>query len=127
MINHGLQDEMFPKCPVRNVLARIGDKWSLLVMHELNKNGKASMRFGELNKKLPDVSQKVLTQTLRRLEEDGFVTRSVYAEVPPRVEYALTERAESFLEACRPMIGWAIAHFVEIMASRRSYRGEKAQ
>ena len=115
---------MFPECPVRNVLARVGDKWSLLVMHELGKRSGTKVRFGELNKLLPDVSQKVLTQTLRRLEEDGFVTRSVYAEVPPRVEYALTARAESCLEACRPMIEWVMAHFAEIMASRKRYRGE---
>lgn len=114
---------MFPECPVRNVLARTGDKWSMLVMHELAQS-EISMRFGELNKSLPDVSQKVLSQTLRRLEEDGFVTRTVYAEVPPRVEYALTERAESFMKACQPMVEWAVAHFAEIMASRRQYRGE---
>lgn len=123
MISHELRDKMFPECPVRNVLARTGDKWSLLVMHELAQS-EVSMRFGELNKSLPDVSQKVLSQTLRRLEEDGFVTRTVFAEVPPRVEYALTERAESFMKACQPMVEWAVAHFAEIMASRRQYRGE---
>lgn len=123
MISHELRDKMFPECPVRNVLARTGDKWSMLVMHELAQS-EISMRFGELNKSLPDVSQKVLSQTLRRLEEDGFVTRTVYAEVPPRVEYALTERAESFMKACQPMVEWAVAHFAEIMASRRQYRGE---
>lgn len=123
MISHELRDKMFPECPVRNVLVRTGDKWSLLVMHELAQS-EVSMRFGELNKSLPDVSQKVLSQTLRRLEEDGFVTRTVYAEVPPRVEYALTERAESFMKACQPMVEWAVAHFAEIMASRRQYRGE---
>lgn len=123
MISHELRDKMFPECPVRNVLARTGDKWSLLVMHELAQS-EVSMRFGELNKSLPDVSQKVLSQTLRRLEEDGFVTRTVYAEVPPHVEYALTERAESFMKACQPMVEWAVAHFAEIMASRRQYRGE---
>lgn len=123
MISHELRDKMFPECPVRNVLARTGDKWSLLVMHELAQS-EVSMRFGELNKSLPDVSQKVLSQTLRRLEEDGFVTRTVYAEVPPRVEYALTERAESFMKACQPMVEWAVAHLAEIMASRRQYRGE---
>ena len=123
MISHELRDKMFPECPVRNVLARTGDKWSMLVMHELAQS-EISMRFGELNKSLPDVSQKVLSQTLRRLEEDGFVTRTVYAEVPPRVEYALTERAELFMKACQPMVEWAVAHFAEIMASRRQYRGE---
>ena len=123
MIGNELRDKMFPDCPVRNVLARTGDKWSLLVMHELAKSG-APIRFGILHKSLPDISQKVLTQTLRRLEEDGFVRRTVYADVPPRVEYDLTPRALSFLEACRPMIEWAMAHFAEIMTSRQRYRGE---
>ena len=123
MIGNELHDKMFPDCPVRNVLARTGDKWSLLVMHELAKSG-APMRFGILHKSLPDISQKVLTQTLRRLEEDGFVRRTVYADVPPRVEYDLTPRALSFLEACRPMIEWVMAHFAEIMTSRQRYRGE---
>lgn len=123
MTGNELRDKMFPDCPVRNVLARTGDKWSLLVMHELAKSG-VPMRFGILHKSLPDISQKVLTQTLRRLEEDGFVRRTVYADVPPRVEYDLTPRALSFLEACRPMIEWVMAHFAEIMTSRQRYRGE---
>lgn len=123
MIGNELRDKMFPDCPVRNVLARTGDKWSLLVMHELAESG-VPMRFGILHKSLPDISQKVLTQTLRRLEEDGFVRRTVYADVPPRVEYDLTPRALSFLEACRPMIEWVMAHFAEIMTSRQRYRGE---
>lgn len=123
MIGNELRDKMFPDCPVRNVLARTGDKWSLLVMYELAKSG-APMRFGILHKSLLDISQKVLTQTLRRLEEDGFVRRTVYADVPPRVEYDLTPRALSFLEACRPMIEWVMAHFAEIMTSRQRYRGE---
>ena len=123
MIGNELRDKMFPDCPVRNVLARTGDKWSLLVMHELAESG-GPMRFGILHKSLPDISQKVLTQTLRRLEEDGFVRRTVYADVPPRVEYDLTPRALSFLEACRPMIEWVMAHFAEIMTSRQRYRGE---
>ena len=94
---------LFPDCLVRNILARVGDKWSLLVMHELLVHP-APMRFSELRKAIPDISQKVLTATLRNLIADGFLVRKVYAEVPPRTEYALTPRAHSFMDACRPMV-----------------------
>lgn len=118
------RDELFPNCPIRNVLARVGDKWSLLVMGQLKRNSHAT-RFSELNKALPDISQKVLTSTLRDLEEDGFVERTVYPEVPPRVEYALTPRALSFLEACQPMIDWSLTHLSEIVRDREKRRASK--
>lgn len=111
-------DPLFPDCPIRNVLARVADKWSILVMHSLEEYGQP-MRFNALQKSLPDISQKVLTQTLRRLEEDGFLLRKVYAEVPPRVEYELTERAISFMEACRPIIEWSVQHLGEIISDRK--------
>ena len=88
-----IESAMFPDCPIRNILARISDKWSMLVIYTLEKSGKAAVRFKELQREIPDISQKMLTVTLRTLEEDGYVTRTVYAEVPPRVEYALTQRA----------------------------------
>lgn len=78
------------------------------------------MRFSELRRAIPDISQKMLTRTLRTLETDGFLTRTVYAEVPPRTEYALTPRAHSFMEACRPMVQWAIDNFAAIMKDRNS-------
>ena len=111
-------EELFPNCPVRNILARVGDKWSLLILHQLVRHD-GPMRFSELQKSIPDISQKVLTSTLRALEADGFVGRSVYAEVPPRTEYSLTPRALSFIEACRPMVQWAIDNFAAIMKDRR--------
>ena len=112
-----LQDPYFPDCPVRNIIARVADKWSLLVMHTLNSHDEP-MRFSELLRALPDISQKMLTSTLRNLEADGFLTRTVFPTVPPRTEYALTERAHSFQEACRPMIEWAMEHFAAIMQDR---------
>ena len=112
-------DTLFPDCPVRNILARVGDKWSLLVMHELLIHP-APMRFTELRKAIPDISQKVLTTTLRTLETDGFLVRTVYAEVPPRTDYALTPRAHSFMDACRPMIKWSIDNFADIIKDRES-------
>lgn len=110
-------ETLFPDCPVRNILSRVGDKWSLLIMHELLRHT-APMRFSELRKAIPDISQKVLTTTLRTLETDGFLIRTVYAEVPPRTEYALTPRAHSFMEACQPMVQWAIDNFAAIMKDR---------
>ena len=86
---------MFPGCPVRNILARLCDKWALLVIYILDRSEKESMRFMELKQQMPDISQKMLTMTLRTLEEDGYVTRTIFSEIPPRVEYALTERAKS--------------------------------
>lgn len=112
-----LRSNLFPNCPVRNVLSRVADKWSLLVMHELLQHNTA-MRFSGLRRAIPDVSQKMLTTTLRNLEADGFLTRRVYAEVPPRTEYTLTERAHSFMKACTPMVEWAMDNFAAIMKDR---------
>ena len=112
------RDVLFPNCPIRNVLSRVGDKWSLLVLHTLEQSAEP-VRFNALQRALPDISQKVLTTTLRTLEEDGFVVRTVYAEVPPRVDYQLTERAQSFMQACTPMIQWAVANLEDIVADRK--------
>ncbi len=110
-------DLLFPDCPIRNVLSRVGDKWSLLVMYTLMEHA-APMRFSAIRKAVPDISQKVLTTTLRHLEEDMFVERIVYAEVPPRVEYQLLEHGRSFMTACQPMIQWAVEHLAEIIKHR---------
>lgn len=115
-----LQDALYPDCPIRNVLARIGDKWSLLVIYTLN--GAGTMRFGELLRALPDISQKMLTVTLRTLEEDGFVSRTIWPEIPPRVEYALTERALSMLPHVNALLDWAKANMDAILADRMSRR-----
>ena len=86
MVRTDIQNELYPDCPIRNILARISDKWSILILFTLNQS--VLMRFNALQKNIPDISQKMLTVTLRTLEEDGFVKRQVYAEVPPRVEYS---------------------------------------
>ena len=116
--NKETRDVLFPNCPIRNVLSRVGDKWSLLVLHTLEQSAEP-VRFNALQRALPDISQKVLTTTLRTLEEDGFVVRTVYAEVPPRVDYQLTERAQSFMQACTPMLQWAVANLEDIVADRK--------
>lgn len=117
------RDALLPDCPIRNVLARVGDKWSLLVLYTLQH--RESLRFKQLQRLLPDISQKSLTQTLRMLEEDGFVSRKVYAEVPPRVEYSLTERSMSFLPVVNSLIDWAKANMDDIVSDRTRHREGK--
>lgn len=110
------QKELYPDCPIRNILARISDKWSILILFTLNQH--TLMRFNALQKSIPDISQKVLTATLRTLEEDGFVKRQVYAEVPPRVEYSLTNRAMSLLPHINSLISWAKENMEAILVDR---------
>ena len=114
--NKEIRDALFPDCPIRNVLARVGDKWSLLVLYNLQHM--EPVRFKELQRQIPDISQKSLTQTLRTLEEDGFVSREVFPEVPPRVEYSLTPLALSFLPLVENMINWAKENMDEIIKDR---------
>lgn len=117
-----IEDAVFPDCPIRNILARLCDKWSLLVLYTLSKTGKEPVRFKELQRGIPDISQKMLTVTLRTLEEDGYVTRTIYPEVPPRVEYALTERAGSLLPHINALIEWALENKDSIMADRKAFK-----
>ena len=95
-------------CPVRDVLCRLGDKWSMLVLLTLDANG--VMRFSEIHRTLGDISHRMLTVTLRMLETDGMIRREVYAEVPPRVEYSLTERGGSLLPHIFGLVEWAEAN-----------------
>lgn len=110
-------DELVPDCPIRNILARISDKWSLLVLYTLNQE--PTMRFNALQKSIPDISQKMLTVTLKTLEEDGFISRKVYAEVPPKVEYSLTDRALSLLPCINTLIAWAKENMEDIIQDRK--------
>ena len=110
-------DAYDPQCPIRNILARMSDKWSLLVIYALSQVEK--MRFGDIRRAVPDISQKMLTVTLRTLEEDGFVTRTIYPEVPPRVEYALTIRAHSLLPHIQSLIVWAKENMEPISCDRK--------
>ena len=107
----------FGLCPVRDILARIGDKWSLLSIMHLGSTD--SLRFNELRKRIDGISQRMLTVTLRALETDGLVVRTVYAEVPPRVDYALTELGQSLLGAVIELGNWAAAHAPAIAAARQ--------
>ena len=105
-------DAYDPQCPIRNILARMSDKWSLLVIYTLTQTDK--MRFRDLRHAIPDISV-----TLRTLEEDGFVKRTIYPEVPPRVEYALTERAVSLFPHINSLIIWAKENMDNIISDRK--------
>jgi len=105
-------------CPSRQVLDRIGDRWTVLVVGTLS-HGPA--RFSELARRIEGVSQKMLTQTLRGLERDGLVTRTVHAEVPPRVDYELTDVGRSLIEPLAALDAWARSHLESIVESRRRF------
>lgn len=107
-------------CPVRDVIAKLGDKWSILILTTLKENGR--LRFSEIQRSIGDVSQRMLTVTLRSLETDGIIRREVFPEVPPRVEYELTELGESLLPHLNALVDWATANIDEIMMCRDNFR-----
>lgn len=111
-------------CPIRNVLSRVGDKWSVLVLLML-KEGEV-MRFNQISHILGDISQKMLTTTLRSLEADGLVSRKMYPEIPPRVEYSLTERGHSLVPLLEQLADWAAQNISEIKLSRQLKSGQAA-
>lgn len=100
-----LKKEELPACPVATTVQLIGSKWKLLILHNLLIR---PWRFNELQKDLAGISQKVLTESLRTMEEDGIITRTVFAEVPPKVEYALSELGESMRPIIKVMEQWGI-------------------
>jgi DNA-binding HxlR family transcriptional regulator len=112
-------DMLKQQCPTRQVLTRIADKWTMLVITLLSENQK--LRFSELRRQIEGVSQKMLTQTLRGLERDGLVTRTVYPTVPVTVEYRLTDLGRSLGEAVGAIRGWAYANMDDIEAARERY------
>jgi DNA-binding HxlR family transcriptional regulator len=105
-------------CPTRRILDRIGDRWTVLVVGIL---GEGDARFSVLRRRIEGVSQKMLTQTLRGLERDGLVRRTVYPEVPVRVEYALTDAGHTLLEPLRALEQWSIQHLGDVSASQEVY------
>ncbi|MGJ4952448.1 winged helix-turn-helix transcriptional regulator [Bradyrhizobium sp. HKCCYLS20291] len=108
----------FDDCPIRTVVNQIGDKWSVLILAVL---GWRPHRFGELRREINDISQRMLTQTLRDLQRDGLIARRVLPTVPPSVEYSLTPLGHSLLEPMRSLIGWAERHQSEIKLSRQRF------
>ena len=120
-----IQNSSYADCPIRMILSRISDKWSILTLFTLTQA--PVMRFNELQKTIPDISQKMLTVTLRTLEEDGLVKRKIYAQVPPKVEYSLTDRAMSLLPHINSLISWAQENMNDILDDRKSYRKAESQ
>jgi DNA-binding HxlR family transcriptional regulator len=110
---------------VHETLGRVADKWTLLVIEALASDG--LQRFSALRRRIPGISQKMLTQTLRELERDGLVTRYVHATVPPRVDYELTALGASLAESVCGVWQWVEAHAEEVERSRRAYDGRRAR
>src|SRR6201986_4696865 len=103
---------------VGDVLARVGDKWSILVVSRL---GEGPLRFNELRRSIGGISQRMLTLTLRGLERDGLVTRTVFSTIPPRVDYELTDLGRGLLQPVQALGGWAMAHQSEIESARSRF------
>lgn len=106
-------------CPVRDIMDRFGDKWSLLAILNLGHSG--ITRFNELKSKIDGISQRMLTVTLRSLERDGLITRKIYAEIPPRVEYELTPLGIGLLQKILDLAQWASGSMEEIVSARAKY------
>ena len=106
-------------CLIRDVLDRVGDRWSMLVLCTLARNG--TLRFSALKASIEDISQRMLAQTLRRLEQDGLLSRTVYPTNPPRVDYALTPLGKSLLEPVWELIRWAKQNHRRVMDARKNY------
>lgn len=112
-------------CPIRNVIARFGNKWALLTVLIIGEQG--VVRFNELSHLIPDVSSRVLSSTLRTLEADGFIDRKVYAVVPPKVEYRLTEVGKSLLPLIQQLTEWAQTNMKKVMTHRKEYEEATGQ
>jgi len=111
-------DPYLAGCPSRRLLDRIGDRWTVLLVVAL---GDGPRRFSELRRTVDGISQKMLTQTLRALERDGLVTRTVHAEVPPRVVYELTEAGHSLRGPLAALQHWAVEHYGQVSAAHERY------
>jgi DNA-binding HxlR family transcriptional regulator len=108
-------------CPIGDLLARLGDKWSMLVLVTLARADNHCLRFSELMRQVEGISQRMLTTTLRHLERDGILTRQIYPEVPPRVEYTVTARGREMLTPVQQLVQWIVQEWPEIEQSRAEY------
>ena len=109
-------------CPIRNVVARFGNKWALLIILILSENG--STRFNQLGKQIPDISSKVLANTLHILEADGLLARTVFPEVPIRVEYELTTAGKSLVPIIHSLTDWALNNMKSILKHRKVFENQ---
>lgn len=110
-------------CPVKDIMATYGDKWSMYTILLLGQHKK--MRFNEMRSAITGISQRMLAVTLRSLEQDGMISRTLFPEIPPRVEYTLTELGESLLKQILEFATWAEANFDTIMKARKKYENKK--
>lgn len=108
-------------CAIRDVISQISDKWSIMILLSL---AKGTLRFGQLRSRIENISQRVLTSTLRKLERDGYVEREVFAVIPPRVDYSLTEQGRSLLPPLVALCRWAESHQAGIRTARKTYEQE---
>jgi DNA-binding HxlR family transcriptional regulator len=118
MTQRRLTEGLMEPCPIRDILDRIGDRWSLLTLWALSGG---TLRFTAIKREIPDISQRMLAQTLRRLEQDGFVSREVHPTVPPRVDYTLTPLGRSFLVQLDGLVKWADENHEAVREARRAY------
>ena len=105
-------------CPIRQVISRFGDKWSMLVLYTLHASEVGVLRFSELHHNMADCSQKMLSATLKNLEQNNLIHREVYPVVPPRVEYSLTDTGKSLMPAIISLIDWAKLHFDDVVTKQ---------
>lgn len=114
MTNNNI-DPAYLACPIRQVISRFGDKWSMLVLYSLHTSETGVLRFNELHKHMTDCSPKMLSATLKNLEQYNLIHREVYPVVPPRVEYSLTDTGKSLMPAISSLIDWANLHFDDVV------------
>jgi DNA-binding HxlR family transcriptional regulator len=124
MTMHKQTSDITGRCPIRDVLDRLGDRWTLLVLMELRQG---TLRFSALKRKIEDISQRMLAQTLRQLEYDGLVSRKLYPTIPPKVEYSLTPLGQSMLKPVGGLIEWASENHDAVRAARARYVAVEAQ
>ena len=117
--------EDIPGCRVRSILDLVGDKWTTLVISNLAAGG--TLRFSELKRRVPGISQRMLTETLRGLERDGALLRTVYPTIPPKVEYTLTELGLSLVGPIQALVIWALDHRPEIMTARSRFDKQQSE
>lgn len=124
MLRDIIVDPHYPDCPIRNILSRISDRWSMLILITLD-DKQQPMRYSDILAAIPDISQKMLTVALKNLEADGLVERHAYAEIPPRVEYSITERAQSLMPHINNLIDWALDNLADILNDRKKYSSNR--
>lgn len=117
-------DACMPKSPSREVLGLVANKWTVLVLHVINCH---KMRYNEIQRNIPGISQKVLTGVLRQLEENGIIKRTIYPVIPPRVEYETTELGETLLVSLQALQEWSETHIPQVLAARKAYQKKYAK